>query len=533
MTTLIHTRPVGGSALVRDYLQGSSSASPFYAGNPYQLDSFRDKLSEVASRFGPAERTQAAAALSPTSERARERLERFVKEGGAVVTTGQQAGFLTGPLYTLYKAVAAVTLARHLEERLGIIVLPVFWAASEDHDWAEVNHAVVLDSKGRVRRFDLGHEDGRALPMSDRLLPEGTEYICDQIMQAVAQQGDGGEWLRIIIDPYRGSGRTVGAAFSDAITNLLGRFDLQIADAADPALKAASVPVLRGALVAAGEHETRLKERSEALAAAGYGSQVSVLDRGTNVFAHGERGRERLYRAPGGFVVRERGPIVPHDEMLARVEADPSRFSPNVLLRPIVESSVFPTLAYVGGPGEIAYFGQVSPLFDAFGIRPPVAVPRYSGTVVEGSVERLLAKLDLDESGLDVGRDALRERFARREVPPELTARLDRLRAELAASYEGLVVAGGELDPTLESAIASIRNRNLALVGRAERKVIRSVKRKDLVSFQQLDRVLDALRPTGLPQDRALNVLSFLGRYGEHFLREIERGAAEEWRLPE
>jgi bacillithiol synthase len=532
LTSLIRPRSIGGSSLVRDYLQEVPSASAFYSGSPYRLSSFREKLPEVEKRFGLADRARAAAALRPVSEVARARLERFVAEGGFMVTTGQQAGFLTGPLYTIYKALSAVLLARDLEERLGVLVLPVFWVASEDHDWAEANHAFMLDGKGRVRRYELSGNDSRALPMSEWPLGPSVEKISEEIVQVIAPQGVGADWVRRIIDPYRDPKRTVGEAFGMAIGELLSEFDIFVADAADPELKAASAPVLIRALEEAEDHERRLTARSEALTGAGYKSQVSILEGGTNVFAHGERGRERLYRAPGGYVVRERAPIQAGDEVRRRVEDEPGRFSPNVLLRPVVESTVFPTIAYVGGPGEIAYFAQVGALFEAYGIRPPVIVPRFSATVVEGAIARLMEKLELEGSDLEEGREVLRDRFARREIPPAVTESLETLRRDVASGYEALVEAGSEVDTTLVGALAAIRNRNLAILGEAERRVLRATKRRDLIVFQQLDRVLDALMPTGAPQDRVLNVLPFLARYGEHFLKEVVRSAEGAWRRP-
>ena len=131
---------MSGSTLVDDYIAGRGKAVDFFAGAPFDLEGFRRLAGSVTERFGAAERARAADALTPTSERARARLERFVAEGGLMVTTGQQAGLLTGPLYTLYKAMTAARLAQELERHLGVLVLPVFWTASEDHDWEEVNH---------------------------------------------------------------------------------------------------------------------------------------------------------------------------------------------------------------------------------------------------------------------------------------------------------------------------------------------------------------------------------------------------------
>lgn len=529
---LISAHPVGGSALVRDYLHEVPSALSYFGGSPYRLPSYRQKLDEVTRRFGPKEREAAARALTPTSDAARLRLERFVEEGGAMVTTGQQAGFLTGPLYTIYKAVSAVVLARHLERTLDTLVIPVFWIASDDHDWAEVNHAILLDPKNRTRRFALSSADDRPLPMSERRLEGELDELCDHVSEVVAPNKNTLDWVKRIIDPYRQDGVTVASAFGAAIHHLLAPFDVCIADSASAAVKHTTAPLIRRALTEADEQEVRLAARTTAIVESGYDAQVAVLAGGTNVFRSGEAGRERLYRRGTDFAVRERKVRLPREQILAEVEADPGSFSPNVFLRPVVESAAFPTLAYVGGPGEIAYFAQANALFEANGIAPPVVVPRFSGLVVERKVEKLLTSLDLELADALESRDALIDRLARREVPDEVTDLLSTLRDDLVRDFDGILSEVESLDATLVGAMGSIRNRTLLIAERAERKVVRAIKKGDGIALAKLDRVLDSLRPGGSPQDRVLNVLPFLARYGDHFLIEIERAILEDWRLP-
>jgi len=199
----------------------------------------------------------------------------------------------------------------------------------------------------------------------------------------------------------------------------------------------------------------------------------------------------------------------------------------------VVESFVFPTLAYVGGPGEIGYFGQVNALFEACDILPPVVVPRFSGVVVESRIEKALAKLELDFADLSRPRDALREELARREIPPETIALLERIREEWTRGFMVLMHEAGTIDPSLSGALGAVRNRGLIEAARAERKIIRALKRGDRLALGQLDRVLDALRPEGAPQDRRLNVLSFLARHGDHFLADAERAIQDHWCFPE
>jgi bacillithiol synthase len=198
-----------------------------------------------------------------------------------------------------------------------------------------------------------------------------------------------------------------------------------------------------------------------------------------------------------------------------------------------VESTLFPTLAYVGGPGEIAYFAQVSALFEEFSILPPAFVPRFSGTVIEPQVEKSVAGLGFSMEELAERREVLVDRVARREIPETVTGALRELRQRISSGFEPLLEGGGSIEAGLPGALGASRNRLLIELHRSEKKIVRALKRSDLASLQQLDRVLNALQPHGEPQDRVLNILPFLARYRSHFVREIERAIANGWRFPD
>ncbi|MET0395666.1 MAG: bacillithiol biosynthesis cysteine-adding enzyme BshC [Longimicrobiaceae bacterium] len=516
----IVVEPLRGPRLVRDYLAGEGSAPSFYAGSPSDPAAFRAKLEEVRGRFGRAERERAAAALRPTSPAAAERLARFVEEGGAVVTTGQQTGLFTGPLYTVHKILTAVRLAAALEQELGVVVLPVFWAASEDHDWAEVDHADVLDAAGRVRRVRLAGDDAVPLPMSDRTVGDGIESALGELADAFAGQPFARECLELLREAYRPDA-TFADAFRRTIEALFAPFDLLVTDAADPALKRASAHVLEGAVLRTREHEALLRERTEALLAAGYHGQVVVLPEGANVFYHGPAGRERLYARGDRWVAREARASFTAEELRAAIAADPARFSPNVFLRPVVESAVFPTLAYVGGPGEMAYFAQLGPLFGEFGMRMPVVYPRFSVTLVSGAARLAMQRAGVGAGELDGPEHEVLRRLARERVPAEVAGALRTLRDGIAGGYARLMDEAAAIDPTLRGALGSLRNRSLLEAADAERKIVSAAVRAGGEAARDVRRARAELRPHGEPQERVLSVFAFLPEHGPGLLREI------------
>lgn len=516
----IVVEPLRGPRLVRDYLAGEGSAPSYYAGSPFNVASFRAKLEEVRGRFGRAERERAAAALRPTSAAAAERLARFVEEGGAMVTTGQQTGLFTGPLYTVHKVLTAVRLAAALERELGVVVLPVFWAASEDHDWAEVDHADVLDGQGAVRRIRLDGDDSVPLPMSDRTVGEGIDGALGELADAVSGQPFADECLKLLQEAYR-PGATFAGAFREIVESLFAPFDVLVTDAADPALKRASADVLEGAVLRTREHDALLRARTDELLAAGYHGQVAVLADGANVFFHGPAGRERLYARGDRWVAREARQSFTAEEIRQAIAAHPSRFSPNVFLRPVVESAVFPTLAYVGGPGEMAYFAQLGPLFGEFGIRMPVVYPRFSVTLVSRGTERAMGRLGIGMAELGGPEHEVIRRLARGRVPAEVAEALRALREGIAGSFGRLIDEAEAIDPTLRGALGSLRNRAMLEAADAEKKIVSALARTGEGVARDVRRARAELRPRGEPQERVLTVFSFLPEHGPDLLREI------------
>lgn len=512
---------------MQEYLAGDPRAAAFYEGTPADPGAWRAKLAEVRARFGRAERERAAAALTPTSARAAERLRRFVDEGGAMVTTGQQAGLFTGPLYTVHKILSAIRLADALERRLGVVVLPVFWAASEDHDFAEVNHAFAAGPDGELRRVHVAATTRVAVPMSEMRLGDDVTAALDAFARAIGGDADASAGMALLRDAYR-PGVTVADAFKAAIVALFAGFDLCVTDAADPALKAASVEVLLGELANAAEHERLIARQTAALGAAGYTTQVTLVDGATNVFWHGPAGRERLYRdGDGGFEAKEAHRRFTLHELRAILADDPRALSPNVFLRPVVESAVFPTLSYVGGPAETAYFAQVRPLFAAFGIRAPVAFPRFGATIIPAEVADARARAGIEDEELRLPSHELWERVARRHMPAELWAKLDALRATLVGGFGGVMDVAAGIDPNLDPAVGARRNRALLEVARSERTIVRHFKQRNEALERDVRTVRNHLRPNGIPQERALTVFQYLAR-DPQLLRRVAEGMVVE-----
>lgn len=505
-----------------DYLAGGGDARRFYAGAPDEPEAFRARAGAVDERFDDEARRRAADLVSAPHEAARARLQRFRDEGGLFVTTGQQPGLFTGPLYSVYKALSAVSLADTLERTLERPVVPLFWIASEDHDWAEANHTWVVDPDNELRRISLPAEPPAPdePPLHRIALEDELDGPVGELVESLPDTDFSGRYLDLVREAYE-PGCTLPGAFRQVLEALLGPFGLCFVEAHEPALKKASLPVLLRELEAAEDHEALLRGEADSLEAAGYHVQVPILEDAVNLFFEGPAGRERLYRTGDGYRLRHSGTRLTAAEVIERSRANPELLSPNVLLRPVVESAVFPTAAYVAGPGEIAYFAQLRPLFEAHGTGMPIVVPRASMTLVERKNRKVLEKFGLELDELARPLHELESEVARDEVPDDVQEALGRLRGAIGEHSSRLLEAVRDVDPTLKGPVGSARNTAFAAFSDAEEKIVQAVKRENEIALSQLEKARIHLFPDGAPQERRLNVLYYLVRYGEEFLPAV------------
>jgi len=519
----IHVAWPSGGALAGDYLAGAPQALDFYAGHFADPDSYRKKAIEVDSRFDREARRRAADAVRLPADAGGTRLDRFVDEGGYMVTTGQQPGLFGGPLYSVYKAITALRLASELEERLGKPVLPVFWVASEDHDWAEANHTYVVNTDNELLLSSLGDSPEEATPPLHKIpLGKRIDAVRDTFIDALPQTDFSEPYVELLREAVT-PGVTLPGSFRRIMEELLGPFGLAFIDAADPVLKAASAGVLEQELTRSAETEAILAATARRLEEAGYGLQVALMDRGVNLFLEGPAGRERLYREDGGFRLHASGEVLGLDDIRARGAEDPGALSPNVLLRPVVESVVLPTLSYVAGPGEIAYFAQIRDFFQAFSIRMPVVHPRHGAVIVESKVRKVLDKFGLEPDALARPFHEVAGEIAREEVPEDIRRALGTLRGAIGKGVGDLQGAVTPLDPTLKGPVQHVRAQAFAALDELERKVVHAVKRESEIALAQLEKAQLHLYPGGKPQERVLNVFYYLSRYGGAFLEALLR----------
>jgi bacillithiol biosynthesis cysteine-adding enzyme BshC len=422
-----------------------------------------------------------------------ELLTRFAQPGTVAVVTGQQVGLFSGPAYTIYKALTAACIARTLSER-GTPAVPVFWMATEDHDFAEVNHAWVFDAERRPVRLKTH------TPASGK--PAGTYHLdqspIGELRAALAGFPHAEEVVAAVADAYK-PGVTMGAGFRALLLKLLERVGVLVLDPLDPAIREIGAPLIQDAVTAAPELKAALLARGGELAAAGYHAQVLVEEKTSLFFllAHGERTTLRL-----------------KDSECATLANRAEAVSPNALLRPVWQDFMLPTVAYVGGPGELAYFAQSAVLYDRLLGRMPMVTPRGGFTLLDARSEKLLARFGLALPDVMVHAEALRKRIARTLVPDSLGTRFGEVSSEAGRLLDALASELQGFDPTLADATAKSRAKVLYQFERLRRKAEREALRRDTRATADTAYLRGLLYPEGHMQERLHSILPFLAQYG-------------------
>jgi bacillithiol biosynthesis cysteine-adding enzyme BshC len=438
------------------------------------------------------------------------------------ITTGQQPGLITGPLFTVYKALTAIALARSCAKALGRDVVPVFWVAGDDHDFAEANHYYSLTLTNTVERVVLRERslDGPSMPLyRERLGPD-----IDAVMTAVVAHSSETEfrpavleWLTRHYEPTH----DLASAFAGALAELLGSQGLVVFRPTHVAAKTAMAPLLLDVLAAARAVDTGLQDRAAELQRTGRDAPVPVGSGATPVLIEARLGRDRLVIDGERFVARRSAESWTLSEIGTLTREEPERLSPNVLLRPVVEAALFPTLAYVAGPGELAYFPQCDPLYRQLDVEPQATVARWSGRVIETRVAKVLDKYGVAVDDLATPEGHLAAALVKDDMPQDASESLAALRRAVGQEYQRLRDAAATIDPTLKKSVQSAQNTTLSAINDIERRLITHLKKRNETVVQQIAKARANLFPLGRPQERTFTVVPYLIRYGNGFLDTI------------
>jgi bacillithiol biosynthesis cysteine-adding enzyme BshC len=499
-TCIRQTELPGTAALLADYLYHFDRVARFYAYDPHDPESFRRA---AAANELPVERRAALAAALREQNGASAVLDRLAQPGTVAVVTGQQAGLFSGPCYTVHKALTAARLARKLTES-GVPAVAVFWVATEDHDVEEVNHCWVFNAAGEPVRLGLSAPQRDQGPVGGIRL-EGAPV--DALREALHDLPHGEEIATLVAQAYT-PGETLGSAFTKLLRSILSSLGLLFFDPMHPASRRLAAPVLARVAGMAPELTRRVIERGQELVAAGYHAQVSV-DAQTSLLFLLEGGRRIALRRNGDEYTAD-GQRLSAAALTARAES----LSPNALLRPVVQDSMLPTVAYVGGPAELAYLAQSEVIYGALAGRMPVAVPRQSATLLDTKAGKLFDRYALELADFFHGENAVREKIAARLVPPGLARAAGETRVRAGELLDQLQGALAGFDPTLAAAFQTSRRKIEYQLAKTERKAARAALRRDERASAEASYLNGLVFPRKHPQERLYSIVPFLARHG-------------------
>lgn len=501
--------------LFSDYLSQVPGVRKFY---PHSLDSTHVASLASVVPSGTETHRRVADVLERqnrawgASDAALRNIQRL-REGAHAVVTGQQVGLFGGPLLAFMKMASALALARQIEAS-GVPCVPVFWMASEDHDLPEVNQALLLTHDFNLIPFEAETKGIKGSPVADIRLAEGTT---DLVLQAVDILGDSlaSDYLR---QSYR-DGETLSNAYARLYARLFAEHGLIILDPADDELHRIAAPLFVEAIRRAPELDEALLARNRELRDAGYHEQVKVTDLSTPLFALVDGVRVPVHRANGEFSIgKER---VSTEDMVRRVAEHPEKFSANVLLRPVLQDYLLPTLAYFGGPAEIAYFAQVGVVYEKLLGRVTAVLSRLSATLIEPRIEHLLEKYQVELPEVFHGECELRDCIAARSLPAQLKD--DFLKGKLAAeeAMQRISDSLARLDPTLVRAAARASNKMLYQVNRLKRRAAAAELRRNEIIARHAAQIENSLYPRKTLQEREISGVYFYAKYGPSLISRL------------
>lgn len=447
-----------------------------------------------------------------------------IAEGAAVVVGGQQAGLWTGPLLVIHKAVSIIGAAREASARLGTTIVPVFWIAGEDHDWDEANHAIVISAEQELRKLYVERPEGPRTSVSRTVVDEAQwEALLAELGQCLPHSEFKPHMLEKLEELAKGS-RSLSDMFARLLAHLFAEEGLVVLDADDRALRAVESPMFRQLLERNDELEWAYASAAAQLKELGYPLQAEVTAGSANLFlfnpANGDE-RTLLFKRDGEFQDRKGIASWSKEELLRIAEEEPWQLSNNVMTRPLMQDYLFPVLATVLGPGEIAYWALTGDAFRTLDMEMPILVPRMSFTLIEGTIAKNMAKYELSFQDVLERFEERKEQWLKGQDILSIEARFGAVKSTFEDMYKPLLELASSIQPGLGKLGETNMAKILEQIGYMESKTADAHNKQFEASIRQLERIRLSLAPAGKPQERVVTMIGYWNRYGDAWLRKL------------
>jgi len=516
----------GFSNLFLDYISEFENVSKYYKRNVHSQQDYEalfkilaGKNRAITSKTAEIMKKQYSSLLP--SKKTLHNIELLKSDNTFAVVTGQQLGIFGGPLYTFYKTISAIKLCQQMKERYeGFNFVPVFWLESEDHDFDEVSWTAILGKENQIVELkykDGFEEDVNRGPVSLNIFNEDIGNVIAGLNENLRDTEFKKEIIPYIERFYK-KGRSFLQSFTELLFSIFDEYGLIILDPSDKDIKELLTPVFKNELVNFREHTNILVERSAELDDR-YHAQVKVKPINLFMIEEGERlliePSENEYRLKGK---RKR---FTQDEIIKLTEEKPEKFSPNVLLRPVCQDFLLPTAFYVAGPGEISYFAQLMPLYDLFDIPAPVIYPRASVTIIEKGVRNIFDKFNLSFTDFLFEDNSVFTKVMNSISEVKIDSVFNEAAKDTELVFDNIRAYLFNIDKTLVDIANKAQEKTLQNLDQLKNKAAEAEKKKHDTVFRQLGKVSNILFPNQNLQEREINFLYFVNKYGHAFLKDL------------
>ncbi|MDQ0217183.1 bacillithiol biosynthesis cysteine-adding enzyme BshC [Peribacillus cavernae] len=510
-----------------DYIQGNLQAEDYFHYNLPSSDLYQARYRELMTRSFLRDELadyiqNYMARFTPGSE-VLKNIADLRKSDSAVVIGGQQAGLLAGPMYTIHKVISIIKLAEQQEKALGKRVIPVFWIAGEDHDLAEVNHVYTMkDGKPEKKSYPLYHPYKTMI--TDMKLD--ADIAMAWIEEIVETYGES-EFTNMLLDRTKShleTGETFADFFASLIHEWFNQYGLLLLDAGDPALRNIEAGYFIKLIEHSGKVTDAVLSQQAFMQEKGYKRTIEMGENAANLFHYNREKQERTLLERSGTKYHGKNGDVSFTEaeLIDIAKNQPENLSNNVVTRPIMQEMLFPVLAFISGPGEIAYWAELKQAFEQFGLKMPPIIPRLNITILERSIATDLADAGLDlETVLTAGVQQAEKSFIESVKDGSVEALFKETKALLEEKHALLSGKAVEIDKGLQPMLAKNRALLLGQLDFLYDKILKSTRDKHAVALQKFKRIETSLFPLGSPQERIWNICYYLNKYGPCFIEDI------------
>jgi bacillithiol biosynthesis cysteine-adding enzyme BshC len=514
-----------GTAYIQDY----DSISSFFHYSPYREESFKKRLDELNSRnYNREDLARVIRSFHSKweiSEKVEENISKLKLPNSVVVVGGQQAGLLLGPLYTLHKIITILQLAKQKEEALNTPVVPLFWIAGEDHDYLEVNHVYTPRAEGtlldKLTLTDSEADKNLKKSLSHRLLPN--QEVQDWVNQFFEQQPET-EFtteLRKDLDEFLSNSSTFVDFFASIINHFFSRYGLLMIDSGDKEFRGLQSHVFIQIIENYELIDQEVRASIERVKEANFTPQVHVGDHPALLFIYENQERLLVEKVEDDLFQTKDGQYsYTTDQMIRIAREEPWLLSNNVITRPLMQESLFPTLAFVGGPGEIAYWALYKSYFEQFNMSMPILAPRISVTLIEKPIAKIIAKREIPLQDVVSRFDHFRSEWLKQQDDRKLEETFEQVKREIERIYAPLL----EKVTTIPG-IDQLGDKNLSKiieqVDFLEKRSIAAFTSQHEATIRQLDKVEQALYPQQNLQERVFNPFTYINKHGMVLVEQL------------